>query len=60
MLPTSCPGRVTALASESPEALARGERIHLACHEDVLIFRKPEAAEPAHIETAAGTERAAA
>jgi hypothetical protein len=27
------------------KALARGERIHLVCHEDVLVFRKPEAAE---------------
>lgn len=24
-------------------ALARGERIHLVCHEDVLVFRKPPA-----------------
>ena len=26
------------------KALARGERVHLVCHEDVLVFRKPEAA----------------
>jgi len=25
------------------KALARGERIHLVCHEDVLVFRKPDA-----------------
>ena len=25
------------------KALARGERVHLVCHEDVLVFRKPEA-----------------
>jgi hypothetical protein len=61
VLLASCPARVSAIASESPEALARGERIHLVCHEDVLvIFRKPEAAEPARIETVAGTGRAAA
>jgi modification methylase len=24
------------------KALARGERIHLVCHEDVLVFRKPD------------------
>jgi hypothetical protein len=44
----------------APEALARGERIHLVCHEDVLVFRKPEAAEPAGNETVVGTGRAAA
>jgi DNA modification methylase len=27
------------------KALARGERIQLVCHEDVLVFRKPEPAE---------------
>ena len=26
------------------KALARGERIHLVCHEDVLVFRKPDTA----------------
>ena len=42
------------------KALARGERIQLVCHEDVLVFRKPAPAEPARIETAAATRRAAA
>jgi hypothetical protein len=60
VLLASCPARVSAIASESPEAFARGERIHLVCHEDVLVFRKPEAAEPARIETVAGTGKAAA
>jgi modification methylase len=26
------------------KALARGERLHLVCHEDVLVFRKPDTA----------------
>jgi hypothetical protein len=26
------------------KALARGERTHLVCHEDVLVFRKPDRA----------------
>jgi modification methylase len=26
------------------KALARGERLHLVCHEDVLVFRKPDVA----------------
>ena len=29
--------------STTRKALARGERIHLVCHEDVLVFRKPDA-----------------
>jgi hypothetical protein len=40
------------------KALARGERIHLVCHEDVLVFRKPEAAE--RRKAAAAGQRAAA
>jgi hypothetical protein len=28
--------------STTRKALARGERIHLVCHEDVLVFRKPD------------------
>jgi hypothetical protein len=31
--------------STTRKALARGERIHLVCHEDVLVFRKPDVAE---------------
>jgi len=34
------------------KALARGERIHLVCHEDVLVFRKPDAATARHSEAA--------
>ncbi|MGH2949699.1 MAG: TRM11 family SAM-dependent methyltransferase, partial [Solirubrobacteraceae bacterium] len=30
--------------STTRKALARGERIHLVCHEDVLVFRKPHVA----------------
>ena len=30
--------------STTRRALARGERLHLVCHEDVLVFRKPDAA----------------
>jgi DNA modification methylase len=30
--------------STTRKALARGERLHLVCHEDVLVFRKPAAA----------------
>jgi modification methylase len=30
--------------STTRKALARGSRIHLVCHEDVLVFRKPDAA----------------
>jgi SAM-dependent methyltransferase len=30
--------------STTRKALARGERIHLVCHEDVLVFRKADAA----------------
>jgi len=30
--------------STTRKALARGERIHLVCHEDVLVFRKPDVA----------------
>jgi tRNA1(Val) A37 N6-methylase TrmN6 len=41
-------------------ALARGERIQLVCHEDVLVFHKPEAAEAAGARSAAATTRAAA
>jgi modification methylase len=42
------------------KALARGERIQLVCHEDVLVFRKRDPAEPARIGTAAATRGAAA
>jgi modification methylase len=42
------------------KALARGERIHLVCHEDVLVFRKPDPAEPRRVRTAAASKRAAA
>jgi modification methylase len=41
------------------KALARGERIHLVCHEDVLVFCKPEPAEPARHQTSAAEARAA-
>jgi modification methylase len=41
------------------KALARGERIHLVCHEDVLVFRKPEPAEQARRQTSAAEARAA-
>ena len=30
--------------STTRKALARGERLHLVCHEDVLVFRKPDTA----------------
>ncbi|MGH3010104.1 MAG: DNA methyltransferase [Gaiellaceae bacterium] len=30
--------------STTRKALTRGERIHLVCHEDVLVFRKPDTA----------------
>ena len=30
--------------STTRKALARGERLHLVCHEDVLVFRKPHTA----------------
>jgi len=30
--------------STTRKALVRGERIHLVCHEDVLVFRKPDVA----------------
>jgi DNA modification methylase len=30
--------------STTRRALARGERLHLVCHEDVLVFRKPDPA----------------
>ena len=33
--------------STTRKALARGERIHLVCHEDVLVFRKADTAAPA-------------
>jgi modification methylase len=39
-------------------ALERGERTHLVCHEDVLVFRKPEPGETAQPAHASGsTER---
>lgn len=38
------------------KALARGERIHLVCHEDVLVFRKPEPRRKAVSARAAATE----
>jgi modification methylase len=41
------------------KALARGERFHLVCHEDVLVFRKPEAAEQARRQPSAAEARAA-
>jgi modification methylase len=41
------------------KALASGERIHLVCHEDVLVLRKPEPAEQARRQTSAPEERAA-
>ena len=41
------------------KALARGERIHLVCHEDVLVFRKPEPAEQARRQPSAAQARAA-
>jgi modification methylase len=42
------------------KALARDEPIHLVCHEDVLVFRKPDPSEPARVEPAPATTRAAA
>ena len=41
--------------STTRKALARAERVHLVCHEDVLVFRKPDVAAPAsaHPEQAA-------
>ncbi len=61
ILLASCAARVTANCERvARRALARGQRIHLVCHEDVLVFHKPDAAEPARIETAAATGRAAA
>ena len=48
--------------STTRRALARGERLHLACHEDVLVFRKPDpGAAPARRQgtRAADTRRAA-
>jgi hypothetical protein len=30
--------------STTRKALARGERVQLVCHEDVLVFRKPDTA----------------
>jgi modification methylase len=41
------------------KALARGEPIQLVCHEDVLVFRKPEAAEAARESAPAAQRRAA-
>jgi hypothetical protein len=41
------------------KALARGERIHLDCQEDVLVFRKPEPAEQARRQTSGAHARAA-
>ena len=43
--------------STTRKALARGERIHLVCHEDVLVFRKPAAA--SGVERARGRTQAA-
>jgi DNA modification methylase len=40
------------------KARARGERIQLVCHEDVLVFRKPDAVEPARTEPAAASRKA--
>jgi hypothetical protein len=42
------------------KALARGERVHLVCHEDVLVFRKPDPAAQSVGVTAAARRRAAA
>jgi hypothetical protein len=42
------------------KALVRGERVHLVCHEDVLVFRKPDAAAQSVGVTAAARRRAAA
>ena len=42
------------------KALARGERIQLVCHEDVLVFRKPEPAAAARESAAAAQRKAAA
>ncbi len=39
--------------STTRNALARGERIHLVCHEDVLVFRKPDVATARRSEHAA-------
>ena len=44
--------------STTRKALARGERIQLVCHEDVLVFRKPDPAERRNAATA--RQRAAA
>ena len=41
-------------------ALARGERVHLVCHEDVLVLRKPDPAAPSAGVTAGARRRAAA
>jgi tRNA1(Val) A37 N6-methylase TrmN6 len=46
--------------STTRKALAGGERIHLVCHEDVLVFRKPDPAEQAGGVAAAARRRAAA
>lgn len=46
--------------STTRKALARGERLHLVCHEDVLVFRKPDAASAAApAKRGAATRRAA-
>ena len=45
--------------STTRKALARGERLQLVCHEDVLVFRKPDAASAAPAKRRAVTRRAA-
>lgn len=42
------------------KALARGERVHLVCHEDVLVFRKPDPAAQSVDVTAAARRKTAA
>jgi hypothetical protein len=45
--------------STTRRALARGERLHLVCHEDVLVFRKPDTAATAAVVQRSERRRAA-
>jgi modification methylase len=46
--------------STTRKALARGERIHLVCHEDAFVFRKADAVAPASAHPAQALTRTAA